>query len=470
MEVEAPGVKAVIAKSFERTHCASSLGEDADTLGLTGHERFTLYLPNCVRDIRPGQDVTLVTDSESSCSVRVCWMNSSTLVLTQMPNIKVCCLSKSLQLSIVQEDYPFEEDHVIGDCVVFEDAIFDDPYLHSKINPASDNLKKKKLNEVKPENLVPDHWREVQAELNISKKDKCKIAQELEFGCRVEKRKQGYAPLRSVSLEEHKAYKEAKLAQLKPVELENPTSFPVKKDQKEESRGDKRESERVVRKNPRMAVYGKGLQDITEFFNSGNYQPGVRSSDGLRQLFTKEEKVLLNKWVPDLATASSDKWLPLHTLAASGEFYLVHALLKHDLDINSVDKNQLSALHKVITSNKQAIMNHLLRESADPLVQDKGGATLIHYAVQTASNQAIKILLLYNVDINLQDNDGWTPLHLAVQTRRTDVVRLLLLIKGADTTIRNQEGLTPLELCLYSGRDSTTYELIKLLKQLPMSR
>ncbi|KAK4790301.1 hypothetical protein SAY86_017605 [Trapa natans] len=61
-----PGVKAVIAKSFERTHCASSLGEDADTLGLTGHERFTLDLPNCVRDIRPGQDVTLVTDSGKS--------------------------------------------------------------------------------------------------------------------------------------------------------------------------------------------------------------------------------------------------------------------------------------------------------------------------------------------------------------------------------------------------------------------
>ncbi|PKI74434.1 hypothetical protein CRG98_005198 [Punica granatum] len=97
------------------------------------------------------------------------------------------------------------------------------------------------------------------------------------------------------------------------------------------------------------------------------------------------------------------------------------------------------------------------------------GATLLHYAVQTASSQAIKILLLYNVDINLQDNDGWTPLHLAVQTRRTDIVRLLL-IKGADRTIRNQDGLTPLELCLYSGRDSRTYELIKLLKQLPGSR
>ena len=32
------------------------------------------------------------------------------------------------------------------------------------------------------------------------------------------------------------------------------------------------------------------------------------------------------------------KWQPLHTLAASGEFYLVNALLKHNVDINIQDK------------------------------------------------------------------------------------------------------------------------------------
>ncbi|KAK4780932.1 hypothetical protein SAY87_017038 [Trapa incisa] len=71
------GVKAVIAKSFERIHRSNlvgmgiiplcfKLGEDADTLGLTGHEQFTIDLPNSVRDIRPGQDVTVVTTSGKS--------------------------------------------------------------------------------------------------------------------------------------------------------------------------------------------------------------------------------------------------------------------------------------------------------------------------------------------------------------------------------------------------------------------
>ena len=71
------GVKAVIAKSFERIHRSNLVGmgiiplcykagEDADSLGLTGHERFTIDLPTNVSEIRPGQDVTITTDNRKS--------------------------------------------------------------------------------------------------------------------------------------------------------------------------------------------------------------------------------------------------------------------------------------------------------------------------------------------------------------------------------------------------------------------
>ncbi|KAF3443687.1 hypothetical protein FNV43_RR13377 [Rhamnella rubrinervis] len=77
------GVKAVIAKSFERIHRSNLVGmgiiplcfkagEDAETLGLTGHERYTIDLPNDISEIRPGQDVTVKTDDGKSftCTVR----------------------------------------------------------------------------------------------------------------------------------------------------------------------------------------------------------------------------------------------------------------------------------------------------------------------------------------------------------------------------------------------------------------
>ncbi|KAE8730026.1 Aconitate hydratase 3 [Hibiscus syriacus] len=77
------GVKAVIAKSFERIHRSNLVGmgiiplcfesgEDADTLGLTGRERYTIDLPSKISAIRPGQDVTVTTDNGKSftCTVR----------------------------------------------------------------------------------------------------------------------------------------------------------------------------------------------------------------------------------------------------------------------------------------------------------------------------------------------------------------------------------------------------------------
>lgn len=386
-------------------------------------------------------------------------------------------ISYSSQTSILPEA---ADDFTVGDCLVYEDGVFEDPYLEEEVSIiAREAIQERKTKrrgkakriveaaaEIEPENLVPDEWRDVQAEVNLTKKDKRKIAQELEFGVRVEKKRQGLIPLSRVDLKEYLTYKEAKLNQLKPVVLDKPTTF------SDDDGGETREpysSERVAPKNPRWAVYGKGFDHVSKFFNSDKYDPTGKKLEGPRKLLSKEEKFMLNSRMPHLAVATSKKWLPLHTLAASGEFYLLHSLLKHNLDINSTDVGGLTALHRAIIGKKQAITNYLLRESANPFVLDDEGATLMHYAVQTASAPTIKLLLLYNADINAQDRDGWTPLHVAVQARRSDMVKLLL-IKGADIQVKNKDGLTPVGLCLYLGRETRTYEVLKMLKEFPRSR
>ncbi|GAU22675.1 hypothetical protein TSUD_234960 [Trifolium subterraneum] len=340
-----------------------------------------------------------------------------------------------------------EEEHVIGDCLVFEEGIFEDPIFPSdnlvdnkKTTPISKQKKKKTTKVIVSENLIPDKWREVQAELNITKKDRRKIAQEIEFNSKVLEKKRGLVPLRDINLDEYKAYKAARMAKLKPLVLDNPPSFSFaeKEDDFEEELSDgSGDDERAKPKNPRWAVYGRGLEDVKEFLNSESYDPAANKTEGRPKLFTSEEKALFNNKKPNLEVATSDKWLPLHTLAASGESFLLETLLKHNVDINAKDKDGLTALYKAVIGRKHAITNYLLRNSANPFVQDNGGATLMHYAVQTASVPTIKVLLLYNVDINLPDNDGWTPLHLAVQTQRNDIVKLLL-IKGADKTLKNK--------------------------------
>ncbi|KAG0497049.1 hypothetical protein HPP92_001740 [Vanilla planifolia] len=370
------------------------------------------------------------------------------------------------------EERPLEDedddDLVIGDCLVFEEGAFQE---EGSFHPSGDGRERKMTKKKMPkltktavqagsDSLVPERWKEVVEQINLTKKEKRKMAHQLRFGSRMERRKASHFP----GMEEYLTFRDMKLSQLNPVVLDNPKSFRVEvvpKKPEEPSGG------RVVPRNPRLAVYGETLQDITEFLNSEDYVPGEMKDDkkqkSRRKLFTTEEKTLLNKRIPNLADATSRKWLPLHALASSGEFYLLDLLLKHNVDINAKDQDGLTAIHKAILSKKQAITSYLLRNSADPFVRDMDGATLLHYAVHTASSQSIKILLLYNVDINLADNDGWTPLHLAVQTRRIDIVRLLLL-KGADGTLKNQDGLRPLDLCLYCGHNVRTYEIIKLLK------
>ncbi|CAN1122254.1 Ankyrin repeat domain-containing protein, chloroplastic [Linum perenne] len=66
-----------------------------------------------------------------------------------------------------------DDDHAIGDCLVFED-----PYLDAESSipdsPPTEKISRSKKRtqaaEIWAENLVPDEWIEAQAEINITKK------------------------------------------------------------------------------------------------------------------------------------------------------------------------------------------------------------------------------------------------------------------------------------------------------------
>ncbi|KAL0424301.1 UNVERIFIED_CONTAM: Ankyrin repeat domain-containing protein, chloroplastic [Sesamum radiatum] len=130
------------------------------------------------------------------------------------------------------------------------------------------------------------------------------------------------------------------------------------------------------------------------------------------------------------------KWKPLHTFALAGQIKFMDGLLEQSYDINLVDKDGLTALHLAVIGKREAVISHLLRKGANPEVKDK---------------------------------EGWTPLHVAMQTRNRDIAKILL-VNGADRTRRNQDGNTPLDLSLCYGKDFKSYELAKLLKQVPATR
>lgn len=220
---------------------------------------------------------------------------ASSALLSLPPHSIHCSLQSDL---VGQEEDDDDDETIIGDCLVFEEGIFDDPFLQDESfkpqkNPTGrGNLKA----EVVPQNLIPEKWVEMQRELNITKKERRKLARQLEFGRKIEKRREIFGPLergrmRTVESEEFVKYRDERLKQLNPVVLDKPKFLKVEKEEKgdEEVTGSVQgssegagSSTRVKPRNPRLAVYGGGLDDISEFFNSGNYDPNAaKNTEGI---------------------------------------------------------------------------------------------------------------------------------------------------------------------------------------------
>ncbi|VFR02521.1 unnamed protein product [Cuscuta campestris] len=171
-----------------------------------------------------------------------------------------------------------EDGPVLGDCVVFEEGAFDDPFLHRSIyDPAS---RRRDSAELAPENLVPEDWADVQREINIAKKKKRKEKQ------RVELRPIG-GDDRSrarADLEEYSRVVKESFKRLNPVVLDDPV-FPEAGDEgnceeREDGSGWSASNGRVKPKNPRGAMSVGDLDDIREFFNNGSYDSRGSTKSG----------------------------------------------------------------------------------------------------------------------------------------------------------------------------------------------
>jgi ankyrin repeat protein len=76
---------------------------------------------------------------------------------------------------------------------------------------------------------------------------------------------------------------------------------------------------------------------------------------------------------------------------------------------------------------------------------------LLHLALVSLttppSPRIVKHLIGLGTDINGRDWRLWTPLHFAVRTGSNEVVEMLIEA-GAEVDLPNDEGITPLHLCL----------------------
>lgn len=135
-------------------------------------------------------------------------------------------------------------------------------------------------------------------------------------------------------------------------------------------------------------------------------------------------------------------------------FYLESLLTKfEDHDINQPTNNYKSVigylpLNTAIYEKKMMNVEFLLDHGAkSSICYPKDGQSSLHLAIIVAHQGILQFLLEYQdeLNINIQNHRLNTPLHLA--SLKCDLALVKLLVDaGADLTLKNKQGYTPLDL------------------------
>ena len=116
---------------------------------------------------------------------------------------------------------------------------------------------------------------------------------------------------------------------------------------------------------------------------------------------------------------------------AATEIDKVRLLLQHGADVNATSTYGRSALMIAAMSDRSAdIVTLLIAKSADTRVVDKADDTMLHAAAIGNDTETIRLFVDAGLDVNAAEAAGFTPLMLSTQHHNLAAVKLLLA-KGA---------------------------------------
>ena len=135
--------------------------------------------------------------------------------------------------------------------------------------------------------------------------------------------------------------------------------------------------------------------------------------------------------------------------ARRGELDKLKELLDGGANVNYKDENLMTPIMFATASDHLDIVQELLDRGADVTSVDMNGATALHLAGYLGHVEILKKIIGTHVaegdHLNAQDNHGRTALHMAAEGGHANSV-MLLLQNGADSTIRDNDGLTSYDI------------------------
>lgn len=131
----------------------------------------------------------------------------------------------------------------------------------------------------------------------------------------------------------------------------------------------------------------------------------------------------------------------------------VRQLIARGVDVNAADASGDVPLIMAAYLGHTEITRLLLEAGADVRAVDSGmKATALHAAAYAGRTEPARLLIQHGIAIDAQGPyNGYTALHDAIWQNNVETARVIVEA-GADLTLRNHEGQTPLEMAQARGR------------------
>ena len=128
-------------------------------------------------------------------------------------------------------------------------------------------------------------------------------------------------------------------------------------------------------------------------------------------------------------------------------------LNRGEFDVEGLDPFLLS---KAICYNRIQVVKSLIKLGININAVDHLSKTPLHVASLIKSEEIVELLIHEGVHINPRDGDGNTPLHESIRFERPISIVKILLQNSASLTIKNQDGMNPVELALFQSKINPT--------------